>query len=243
MSVSNIHPELLARLESGLPDGAKITKAMTYDDKQSMILINYAGAEHETLMQKQNITPLFINRDVSIEAKEGELLSDVIGRISDKYKMFLLKSVDYINSSETVKFNDVNEIQNTLAILPDSISWYGNITYVIKNMETLPEYPKSVGIELPLNYERIELALCSKVFAIKGSSFSGNQLSSGFCDVIIEHMKSCQIPLDEDAKEELGLGVIKSFLDDGVSKLVTVVIRSGIPYIIRCNPVDTPVLG
>lgn len=219
MSLDNVHPEVLKRVQGQLPEGSIITSASSESETGSVFMVTYRGRERRTLMPKASTCNFLANRVVEIEAKQGDKLNDLISVISDTYRLYLVPGVDYTVPKETVDFGCQGIIQHSFPILEKSVSLYGTVSFNIKNKDVCNRPKERLPTDLTL--QQIQLALVSKVFVPIGKVFEGNKLTVGFSQQLVQHLHSLDLAPNLTPKK-FGVGPVLDDYQDGVSRLVVV---------------------
>ena len=241
--MKNLHPRIVELLSKQLSNTWQITGAISVSDTESLILVKQGPTKSQFKLPKSDIALRYPLSSATISVKPGATFKDVLAKLSDRDGLFLLAGVDYENSSDPVEFDGNGKGEVSFAVLPDSIVYSGGIKInVVLTDKTLSNNLKP--FTLPLQYEKIALALVRKVFTVKGQVFTGNQLTKAFCKTVIDYLGSFNFELYDKAMEEMQQGEVLTVHNDGVSDIVTFQTPSGISYLIRfkADSDDTPAL-
>lgn len=241
MSLKDVHPEVLKRVQGQLPEGALITDAISTSATESVFLVTYKGKERRTIMPKASTCNFLANRAVEVEAEEGDKLEDIISLISENYRLYLVPGVDYKVTDEKVAFGCQSVLEHSFPILPGSISLYGDVSFRIKN-KTLCSRPKE-RLPTDLSFQQIQLALVSKVFTPEGKVFEGNRLTQSFSKQLVEHLVSLDLGEGLTTKK-FGTGPVLDDLNDGISRVTVIKTFGGNVVAIRYSAElsDKPIL-
>jgi len=232
MSLDNVHPKALETVQKQLPQGAVINSAMSTSETTAVFMIEYQGKVRRAPMPKANVAQVFRRRPCEIDADQGETYTSFMARFSEKYNLNLLPGIDYpmFEPEDLVAdFTTSNEQVLTVGIQPDCITLYGTLSIKVKNKAVLGR-PKD-RTKPDLCVERLRLALTSKVFSVKGSVFTGSQLTSAMTKAVIAYLKPLNIC--DLTVEELGTSKVIQKFNDGVSGVAVVQPPRGPVLLIR----------
>ena len=232
----NIEQRMLALLQQQLPANTQIVEAVSVTEDTSNLIVLFNNKRYPISMAKLNVSEMFDNRRVSIMAKPGELLNDVIKRLGDEQRLYLIAGVDYDFGTDKVDYAGQRSMMLQLTIDAASAVAYGRINIVLKNPEAFPLYQARQTnklIKTPLVYEHLSLALASKVFDFGTDPVVGSTVTDAMDKQVISYLKNCGIPLQDDAQAAFKAAEIFSVVHDGISYLVGVKLKAGITYLMR----------
>ncbi|EBV8434208.1 hypothetical protein AVA65_08155 [Salmonella enterica subsp. enterica serovar Minnesota] len=241
--MKNIHPRVVELLSKQLPNGAQITGAVSVSETESTVLVKIGNAKNQFNLPKSDIGYRYPQGATTLTVTQDCTYRTAMQKLSDRDRLFLLPGVDFENANTPLEFDANGKGETALVILDDSIMYTGSLKVnLVLSDKVLATNP--TPFSLPLNYERVALALVRKVFTVKGNVFTGNQLTKAFCQNIIEYLNSFNFSLYKDALTQMQQGEVLSVHNDGVSDILTLRSLSGICYLIRfkTHDGDAPVL-
>lgn len=232
MSLDNVHPKALENVQKQLPQGAVINSAMSTSETSAVFMIEYQGKVRRAPMSKVNVGQIFNRRPCEIDADDGETWASIMERFSTKYNLHMLPGVDYVlrgTETDKVSFSGAPTVCLQVTVEPDSVSLYGTLLIVVKNKAVVGRPKERAKPDLVT--ERLRLALTSKVFSVKGSVFTGSQLTSAMAKAVIAYLKPLNV--SDLTVEELGTSKVEQKFNDGVSGIAAVKPPRGPVLLIR----------
>lgn len=226
----NVHPALLERLSGQLPAGAKFISALSDNSETSSFVIEIDGKQSRIDMPKVPFNDKGLSLQIS--ARQGEVLEDVIDRVSEKYGLCLVKQVDYWNKNP-VNFESTDSITVKVPLLLDAIFYNGSFVIRITNDDK--DFVRDIDpSKVSYIHQQTSLALCSKIFVRDAPSFTGNNLNVNFVKDIQKYLKSVGINLTKKQTDLWLVGEVVQVINDGVSDIV-LVHTDGVVYSLRAK--------
>lgn len=241
--MKNIHPRLVDRMNAQLSMGTVITGAVSASEDTAIVFVKTGAQKNQFNLPKADIAARYPQAATTLTVDAGVTYNEVVDQLSARDNLYLILGVDVEPSDEVIEFDVNGRGEASLAILPDSIIHKGSIKLnLVLRDKVLAVNTKSFA--LPLQYEKIALALVRKVFTVKGNVFTGNQLTKVFCQAVISYLTSFKFDLYSDALKQMQQGQVLDVVNDGVSDIVVFRTLGGVTYLIRfqTHEDDAPVL-
>lgn len=230
MSLENVHPVVLQRVQKQLPEGAVIISAMADSREKAVFMVEYKGGIRRAPMDKADIAGYFVNRKATLEVSEETPLTDVYNLLSETFKLYLVPGVDFELSDEKITFGGGSSLELNLAILFDSISLFGTLQFQVTNKDKR-KFPNCC-LPNKLIDQTIQLALTSKILETTGKVFTGNGLTNNFSKTVIDHLDSLGIE-HKQTVESIGTSIVLDDLTDSFSRVVFINTVKGKLLVIR----------
>jgi hypothetical protein len=204
---------------------------MSENPTQGLFMVKREQGIKRVLMPKADVATYLGSQVVDLEVAEGTSMEEVMQKLAEKYRLFLVPGVDYSVGNSRVVFGDQVTLSRTVPILKDSVSMRGVLTFTLRQKG---KCDKPDGILRPsLERERTQLALISTVFSVEeGQYLTGNQLTREFSETVLEYLTALKLEV-MPTLEDLAMGEVIDVLQDGVSKVLALKDFSGNFWCIR----------
>lgn len=246
--MNNIPAGIDELINKQLPTGAVVVDTISVNETTSALIVERNGVQERVPLIKRNIGPLFDLAPAVVAAEQNELMDVVVGRLSDIYRLSLIKDLDYGYKTQRVDFKDNSSISFMFNVKADSVLNSGSCLVTVYDKSktafcNLPEKDlRSRG--LPLFYERYALALSTTILSNPdGDVFSGKRYTRRFSEIITDRLRLTGLVVNrDDMIENIALGEVLMTTNDGISDLAVSVTRDGTPYYVRYKERETEIV-
>jgi hypothetical protein len=226
MTLENVHPDVVTRVQGQLPEGYKLVSAHAESETQAIFVVEKDGLLKQASMPKASLLLVLKNRTVETLALEGEPLNSVILELADKYKLSLLPGVDFNVEDDVVAFNGQDSYEVMVPILKDSVSLTGALLFTIRDRNKQCVAPERATFEL--EQSRVRLALSGQVF----KETEGDSMSAELSERVATFVNGLGFKL-KLKPEELEQAEVLSRIHDGISSLFILKLSSGLMVPVR----------
>lgn len=230
--MNNIHPRVLDQLTAQLPPGSKITAVRVDENQVSYItVLSQEGVEQEARLSKTPIEGHFAGREAELTVDDGEAVDEVLKRFGERYNLFLVPGVDYLESDDQVVFGGGQQQRLVWSVADSSLLWCGELAIRLHNSAFSPKLPEK--IVLCLDAPRIQVALAGKIFQGDGEVFTSNKskLTLKFAKKVVAFLKD--VGITSLSPNDIGTGEIIDAVADGFSGIAVVRPKKGPVLFIR----------
>lgn len=230
--MNNLHPRVLERFLSQLPEGSEITAARSDNLLQSKLTVVVNGVTDDTVSLVKTPLSAFLKRaEMELLVDEGETLTQIFQRFSDKHDLFWVEGVDFIANDDMVVFDESHRVRYVLTVPDESIIWTGELVLWLYNKA---EHGRPVEpVKVPLEGPRLQMALSGHVFQGEGEVFTAGRkaVTPKFAKKVIGYLKS--VGVSTLTATDLTKGNIIDAVTDGFSGMIVMKPKRGPHLFIR----------
>ncbi|QDJ97093.1 hypothetical protein PQC07_gp180 [Aeromonas phage D3] len=226
-------------VEQNLPEGHSLSRIYSVSKTHSVLETHQDGIPHEYMMEKLDISELFIMPPV-IGLPHAISRDSLYNLMSERFDLGLVKGIDYLDGTMQQVTDDPMYV--TLPIHEDSHGYTGELRfYVVNEKRSLSGNLKRRDLTgcdhtIVLNDFKLRTLLVSKTWGYGSEKrmFSFETLSGYFVSLLMTAIKET-FGEEQDVVEEgqFTRGVVTGLLNDGLSDIAIFKLYNGVEYLIR----------